>query len=133
MLAGSGALMAALLLDIARWYGISGLAVAAVFLTVGIGRVMASARGAFVFRILLVPGVVLLWPAVLLRWLQLERGAAGGLATHRPPLRAQRICALVLAAVVPLVLAVAVLVRQDGPREAAAVQIDPPATDGAER
>lgn len=124
--------MAALILEIARWYAFAGFAVAAVFLVFGIGRVMADARDAYVFRVLLVPGIVLLWPVVLLRWLQLERGAAHGLAAHRPPLRAQRAGALLLATVVPLVIVIAVLVRQDGPREAASVRIEPPAREGAE-
>jgi hypothetical protein len=49
-------------------YGGIGLAVAAVFLLHGIDRVDPSAQRAFAFRPLLVPGIVLLWPLVLLRW-----------------------------------------------------------------
>lgn len=52
-----------------------GVAVAAVFLTVGVGRVDASASGSYFFRAVAFPGVVVLWPVVLLRWLQLEMTA----------------------------------------------------------
>lgn len=72
--------MTAMLLDLsdpvavglALWGGI-GLLVAAVFLTVGIDRVEPAARGAYAVRPLLVPGIVLLWPVVLLRWRALEK------------------------------------------------------------
>lgn len=45
-----------------------GVAVAVLFLTVGIDRVDPAARGAYAFRPLLLPGVALLWPYVLRRW-----------------------------------------------------------------
>ena len=52
----------------AKFYGLAGLLCAAAFLTVGIGRVDHSAEGSHLFRPLLIPGVVLLWPLVLWRW-----------------------------------------------------------------
>lgn len=66
------------LLAAAQIYGWIGLAVAIVFLTVGVGRVDESARGAYAARVLLLPSVALLWPVVLLRWAQIELGGAGG-------------------------------------------------------
>ena len=45
-----------------------GGAVAVAFLLVGLDRIDASARGAHAFRPLLVPGLVLLWPLVLVEW-----------------------------------------------------------------
>lgn len=54
-------------------YGAAGFAVAAVFLLWGIERVSPLAIGAYAFRPLLIPGVVLLWPLVLWRWIALER------------------------------------------------------------
>lgn len=65
--------MAAILVKTAEIYGWIGLAVAAAFLLVGLDRIDDSARGSYAFRVLLIPGVVLLWPAVAARWLQLER------------------------------------------------------------
>jgi len=59
--------------NLALGYAAIGLAVAAAFLIFGIGRVASAARGSFAFRILLVPGSVLLWPFVLRRWASLAR------------------------------------------------------------
>ncbi|MEM7696407.1 MAG: hypothetical protein AAF318_18300 [Pseudomonadota bacterium] len=118
--------MGATLVDVAWLYGAVGLGVAALFLVFGVGRVMESARGAFLFRPLLVPGIMLLWPVVLWRWAALERGARVDLRAHRPPLRAQAVLAAVLAVVVPLVLGVALIARQDGPAEAPAIRLDTP-------
>jgi hypothetical protein len=64
--------MAATIVTLATFYGWAGLAVAAVFLLWGIDRIDPTAVGAYAFRPLLVPGVVLLWPAVLGRWAWLE-------------------------------------------------------------
>ena len=61
-------------LEIYAWIGV---AVAALFLTIGIGRIDAAARGAYAFRPLLVPGVIGLWPLVLWRWIALERARLG--------------------------------------------------------
>ncbi len=65
--------MAGTIVSIATIYGAAGLAVAAVFLLWGIDRIDPAASGAYAFRPLLIPGIVLLWPAVLLRWVWLER------------------------------------------------------------
>lgn len=59
---------------LAVWIGL-GLAVAVAFLTIGIDRVDPAARGAYAVRPLLVPGIVLLWPMVILRWRSLATGA----------------------------------------------------------
>ena len=45
-----------------------GGAVAVAFLLFGLDRIDASARGAYAFRPLLVPGLVLLWPLILVEW-----------------------------------------------------------------
>ena len=66
--------VAAMLLDVGRYYLFAGMAVAIVFLAVGLDRVDPSARGSYVFRPLLIPGICLLWPLVLHRWWVLERG-----------------------------------------------------------
>jgi len=54
-------------------YGWIGAGFACVFLLVGIDRVDPGARGSYAFRPILLPGVIVLWPLVLYRWLQLER------------------------------------------------------------
>jgi hypothetical protein len=57
-------------------YGAVGVAVALVFLFAGLDAVDPAARGAYAFRPLLVPGLVLLWPLVLVRWVAIGRGAS---------------------------------------------------------
>ena len=49
-------------------YGGIGAVVAAAFLLFGLDRIEPLARGAYAFRPLLVPGLVMLWPLVLVRW-----------------------------------------------------------------
>ncbi|MGE3246505.1 MAG: hypothetical protein AB7F96_01385 [Beijerinckiaceae bacterium] len=61
------------LVFIAKVYAAIGIVVAAAFVFFGLDRIDASARGAWSFRPLIVPGVILLWPLVLARWLTLER------------------------------------------------------------
>ncbi len=52
-------------------YGLAGLGVALAFLLVGLDRIDPVARGAYGFRPLLLPGLVLLWPWVVVRWARL--------------------------------------------------------------
>ncbi len=52
-------------------YASFGALVSALFLLFGIDRIDPAARGAYAFRPLLVPGLVLLWPLVMWRWLAL--------------------------------------------------------------
>jgi hypothetical protein len=54
-------------------YGLIGCVFAALFLVFGLDRVDHQARGAYAFRPLLAPGLVLLWPLALWRWLAIER------------------------------------------------------------
>jgi hypothetical protein len=51
-------------------YGAIGFLFALVFLTFGIGRIDPSARGTGLgFRLVILPGVVLLWPLLLAQWI----------------------------------------------------------------
>lgn len=68
---------AAVLVEAGRLWLLAGLMTAAVFLGFGIDRIDPAARGAFAFRPLLVPGILLLWPLVLWRWATLERSGEG--------------------------------------------------------
>ena len=58
-------------------YGWVGIAVAALFLLFGIDRIDPSARGSYMFRPLIAPGAVVLWPMVLWRWIAIERRRTG--------------------------------------------------------
>ena len=118
--------MAGTILDVAGGYLLVGLIVGAVFLLWGIDRVDENARGAWVFRPLLIPGLALVWPLVLWRWGVLARGWDEA-RRHRPPRRAQDRLGVALALAVPLILLVALAVRQNGPFERPAELLDPPA------
>jgi len=65
------------LIDIVVIWGWIGLGVAAAFLLFGIERIDPSAERSYAFRPLLIPGLIVLWPLVLLRWYSLERGKSG--------------------------------------------------------
>lgn len=54
-------------------YGGAGFAVALAFVLYGIDRIDAAAHGAYAVRPLLMPGLVILWPLVLIRWIALAR------------------------------------------------------------
>ena len=59
------------------WLAIGGL-VGIWFIIWPIGRIDPAARGAYVFRLLLLPGLALLWPFVLYRWRALSQAPDGG-------------------------------------------------------
>ena len=64
------------IIEAVRYYAVAGGVVAALFLTIGVGRIDPSARGSYLFRILAIPGTVGLWPLVLVRWWRLEQRGA---------------------------------------------------------
>ncbi len=108
----------------AQAYAALGLVTAVAFLAFGLARVDPGARGAYGFRPLLLPGLILLWPLVLVRWAILARSPERGLGrrfagTHRAVWT-------VLAVALPLVLFGALALRQSGPLEAAPVRLSPP-------
>jgi hypothetical protein len=117
--------MAAALLMIGKVYLLAGLAVAAAFLSVGVQRIDERAAGAWVFRVLLVPGILLVWPLVLWRWRVLARGE-DFMARHRLPRGSQNVSALVMVVLIPVIVLGALLIRQDGPVERRAVLLEAP-------
>lgn len=103
------------------WFGV---AVAAVFLLWGLDRIDMKGHRAWMFRPLLVPGVILIWPLVLWRWLILARDNDNLQNRHRPPLSAQRAIGLSLAFAIPVLVIGALLLRQNGPLERPAVMLE---------
>lgn len=64
------------ILDVVRIYGLIGAVVALAFVTIGIGRLDSGARGFQpLFRLIVIPGAIVLWPLVLLRMLGSFRSA----------------------------------------------------------
>lgn len=106
---------AAFLVEAVRWWGIAGAVVAAAFLTIGIDRVEQDARGSYVFRPLLIPGILLLWPLVLWRWAVLEAGRDRWQLRHAPPRRAHGRLWLVLGVLIPLILVAGLSLKQPWP------------------
>ncbi len=56
----------------ANLYAAIGVVVGFAFALFGIDRVDPASHGAYAARALLLPGFILLWPLVLIRWGQLE-------------------------------------------------------------
>ncbi|MGI9422799.1 MAG: hypothetical protein ACR2PA_06370 [Hyphomicrobiaceae bacterium] len=101
----------------------AGAAVATAFLIFGIGRVDDSARGAYIFRPLIVPGILLLWPLVLWRWIRLETGWMPGPSRYRPVRSAHAPVWFMLAILIPAIFVVSLAVRQNWPTETGAVEL----------
>ena len=118
----SGADTLVLLVQI--WGGI-GLAVAAAFLTFGMGQIDEDARGAVAFRPLLIPGILVIWPLVLWRWYVLATGQDKWPLRHAPPRQSHRIAALMMAMLIPVTLLVSFSIRQTWPADVAPVQLAP--------
>lgn len=110
-------------------WGYLGLAVAIAFLVVGIDRIDPNARGAYAFRPLLVPGIIVLWPLVMWRWFQLERGIDPWKARYRAPVRAHGVVAVVLAILLPAIFIGSLALRQTWPAGVEPVLIQPSAGD----
>jgi hypothetical protein len=61
-------------LSLGLWiYGSIGLIVALAFVLYGIDRIDPAAKGAYAVRPVLLPGLMILWPIVLGRWIALAR------------------------------------------------------------
>jgi len=60
------------IIEIVKIYGAIGAAVSIPFLMFGIDRIDPSSHQSYGFRALLIPGIVVIWPLVLWRWLKLE-------------------------------------------------------------
>jgi len=54
-------------------WGFVGLVFAVAFLLLGFDKVDEAAHGAYAVRPLLIPGLVLLWPLVIWRWVALSK------------------------------------------------------------
>ena len=73
-----GLAVAQFLVGFAQMWLAVGLVVGLWFVTWAIDRIDPSADGAYAFRPLIAPGVALLWPYVVWRWLRLRRAPHEG-------------------------------------------------------
>ncbi len=59
---------AEIILLIAEWYLYAGAVVALAFIVYGVDKIDEAAHGTFLFRVLILPGLIGLWPLVLVMW-----------------------------------------------------------------
>ena len=103
-------------LSVKIWAGI-GAIIAAAFLTIGIDRIDEDAEGAYVFRLLLVPGILLIWPLVLWRWYVLETGRDNWKKRHEPIRNIHFRVAIFFAIAIPVIMAISLAQKQKWPSD----------------
>ena len=116
----------AILMGLSIW-GIIGAVVALVFLTIGIDRIDEDAQEAYVFRALLIPGVLVIWPLVLWRWYRYETQSDVWAARHHPPRKNHFAVGLILPAGIALIVLTGLSIRQTWPANFEPVQLSAPA------
>jgi len=112
-------MMAAGLVIFAEYWLMVGAVVALVFLTIGIDRIDEDARGAYIFRPLLVPGVLLIWPMVLWRWYALETGRADEAKRYKAVRGAHGFVAIGMAIAIGVIIATGLSIKQTWPAQIA--------------
>ncbi len=108
-------MMAAGLVIFAEYWLMIGGVVALLFLTIGIDRIDEDARGAYIFRPLLVPGVLLIWPLVLWRWYALETGRADETKRYKAVRGAHGLIAVGMALSIAIIIAFGLGIKQTWP------------------
>lgn len=114
------------LISFAQIYMMIGGLVAAVFLTIGMDRIDEDARGAYAFRPLLIPAILLIWPLVLWRWFREETGRATPEGRYSPPRRSQGMAAAIMGVAIVVTLLVSFSIRQTWPKDTAPRLISAP-------
>ncbi|AXI46676.1 hypothetical protein C1J03_11980 [Sulfitobacter sp. SK012] len=115
-----------IVLVVKLWAG-AGVLVAIPFLIFGMDRLDEDARGAYVFRPLLVPGIVLIWPAVVWRWYVLGSGKDTWPVKYRPRRHNHQWFALAMPIAIVAILVMGLSARQIWPVDIAPVQLSPAA------
>ena len=123
--------MAENLLEFLRLYLLVGGLVAAWFCFYGLGKVDGNGEGAWVFRPLILPGLVMLWPLVVWRLAQIMRGWDEA-ERHVPPRKIQDRMGIMLAVFIPFILAICLSVKQERPLDAPAILLAPPSDTAPE-
>ncbi|EEE35538.1 conserved hypothetical protein [Rhodobacteraceae bacterium KLH11] len=101
----------------------TGAFVSVIFLTIGIDQIDEDAQDAYVFRPLLVPAILLIWPLVLWRWYVLKTGRDNPMSRFHPVRKAHDVVAVMLAAAIIAALVAGFSVRQTWPADADPVQL----------
>lgn len=119
---------AAGLIAFAQIWLLIGSAVAALFLLFGIDRIDEDADGAYVFRPLLIPGILLIWPLVLWRWYRLESNTDVWAKRYKPVRSKHLPAALIMAGALTLAIVAGLSVKQTWPADIAPVKLSEPAS-----
>jgi len=104
-------------------YAAIGGIVALAFLLIGLDRIDPAAAGAYAFRPLLIPGLMLLWPVAIVCWVRRQGSGGRGTSMRRRHRSAHLRIWIALAVVLPAILLAAMSLRQNGPTEAAPIRL----------
>ena len=118
---------AELILLFIKIWGAVGALVAVPFLIFGIDQIDEDARGAYIFRPLLVPGILLIWPLVLWRWYILAADKEVWPVKYRPRRHNHKWFALTMPIAIFLIIGAGLSVRQTWPVDIQPEQIAQPA------
>jgi hypothetical protein len=116
----------AILMGLRIWASI-GAVVAAVFLAIGMDRIDEDARGAYAFRVLLIPGILVIWPLVLWRWYVYESGTDALQRRYDPPRKSHFAVGLILPMGIVVIILTGLSLRQTWPSDIAPVRLSAPA------
>ena len=117
---------AELILLIVKYWGGIGALVAIPFLIFGMDRIDEDARGAYVFRPLLVPGILVIWPLVVWRWVSLSFGYDKWERRYRPPRNSHKLFALIMPIAIVVIITTGLSLRQTWPADFTPVKLSEP-------
>lgn len=110
-----------------RIWGSIGAVVAAVFLTIGMDRIDEDARDAYIFRPLLIPGVLVIWPLVLWRCYLYETESENWQNRYDPPRKAHFAVGWILPIGICAIILTGLSLRQVWPADIAPLLLSAPA------
>lgn len=104
-------------------WGVLGGLVALAFLGFGIDRIDADAKDAYIFRPLLIPGVLLIWPLVLWRWWQIEAETTPWMKRYQPVRKSHGLVILAMSLAIVVAISLGISARQIWPADFAPQQL----------
>ena len=107
--------LAELIIGFVQIWGAIGAVVCVLFLFIGIDRVDPAAHDAYAFRPLLIPGIVVIWPLVLWRWMRIETRTERWTTRYKPPRAIHLPVAIIVAAALGFAVISGIAVRQNWP------------------
>lgn len=87
-----------------------GALVALIFLGYAVDRLLDDARDVYLFRVLVAPGVILLWPIVLWQWRRRANSSIEWQSHHEPRRKLAGILEVAMAAMLIVILGLAITI-----------------------